>query len=191
MSRPRWCRRHDRYDNTRQGCAPISSDCTPEFATTGRGADRGQTRSDPALYGRYIRGMSTRHRPLHRALWRTAVASGVLLAACHRAPPVSASAGLAAPQDINALRASIQSRVAQVPGAFVGIYYRNLGQPRDTLAINADTSFHAASTMKIGVMIQLFQDIDAGTVSLDQRLVLQNRFASIVNGSPYRLDPKE
>jgi beta-lactamase class A len=135
--------------------------------------------------------MFSRHHTLYRALWRAGVASGVLVAACHRAPPVSAAAALATPQDINALRASIESRVAQVPGAFVGIYYQNLGHPDDTLAMNADTSFHAASTMKVGVMIELFRDIDAGKVSLDQSLVLQNRFASIVDGSPYTLDPKD
>jgi beta-lactamase class A len=135
--------------------------------------------------------MPNRHHTAHRSLWRAALAIALLVPACHRASPISSSAALAIPRDIDALRARIQTRVAQVPGAFAGIYYRNLGQPDDTLAINADSSFHAASTMKIGVMIQLFQEIDSGKVSLDQSLVLQNRFVSIVDGSPYALDPKD
>jgi beta-lactamase class A len=141
------------------------------------------------IYASYIRRMSNRHRAAYRALWCTTVAGGALVTACHSAPPVNSSAALAAPQDITGLRANIESRVAQVPGTVVGVYYRNLGRAGDTLALNADTTFHAASTMKIGVMIQLFRDVDAGTVSLDQTLVLENRFVSIVDGSPYTLDP--
>jgi beta-lactamase class A len=123
--------------------------------------------------------------------WAVLGAGGVLGVACHRRSTEPAAVAPAPVHDATPLGARLAQRVAEVRGAFVGIYYRNLGRPGDTLAINADSSFHAASTMKIGVMIQLFRDVDAGAVSLDQRLLLQNRFASIVDGSPYILDPKD
>ncbi|MCX5760832.1 MAG: class A beta-lactamase-related serine hydrolase [Gemmatimonadetes bacterium] len=58
----------------------------------------------------------------------------------------------------------------------------------DTLAVNATTRFHAASTMKVPVMIELFRRHDAGTLRLDSTVLLRNQFTSIVDGSPFTLD---
>ena len=85
----------------------------------------------------------------------------------------------------------LEAQVHGVAGAFAGIYYRNLLSAGDTIAIDADSIFHAASTMKIAVMIQLFREVDAGELSLDQTVVVRNQFASIVDGTPYTLDPKD
>ena len=85
------------------------------------------------------------------------------------------------------LRTRIAERVAQVPAAQVAVSYRDLGRP-DSLDMDADVDFHAASTMKIPVMIEVLRAVDAGRLSLDQRVLLVNRFHSIVDGSPYRLD---
>ena len=57
-----------------------------------------------------------------------------------------------------------------------------------SLAIGADEPFHAASTMKVPVMIELFREADAGTLSLDEPLPVRNEFHSIVDGSVYQLD---
>src|SRR5689334_9267917 len=88
---------------------------------------------------------------------------------------------------IDSLRASIGSRIAEVKGATVGVAFRNLATG-DTLFIGADESFHAASTMKVPVMIELFRRIDAGGMSLDQGILLINQFRSIADGSSYSLD---
>ena len=48
-----------------------------------------------------------------------------------------------------------------------------------SLAIGADEPFHAASTMKVPVMIELFREADAGTLSLDEPLPVRNEFHSI------------
>jgi beta-lactamase class A len=87
----------------------------------------------------------------------------------------------------DSLAERIQARIAQEPAAQVGLAYIDLAS-RDTLFINADSSFHAASTMKVPVMIELFRRAVAGSFAMDQRLMLVNRFASIVDGSPYALD---
>jgi beta-lactamase class A len=93
----------------------------------------------------------------------------------------------ARPQSLEALTARIERRIATVPGAVVGVAYRDL-ETGDTVYINADSSFHAASTMKVPVMIELFRAFDAGRLRPDQRIVLGNQFKSIVDGSPYSLD---
>jgi beta-lactamase class A len=54
--------------------------------------------------------------------------------------------------------------------------------------INPDDVFHAASTMKVPVMIELFREAEAGTLSLDELLPIRNEFHSIVDGSVYTLD---
>lgn len=53
--------------------------------------------------------------------------------------------------------------------------------------IDADIRMHAASTMKVPVLIQLARQVDAGVVSWDDSLVLRNEFSSIVDGSAYQL----
>src|SRR3989454_359827 len=64
------------------------------------------------------------------------------------------------------VRAQIETRIAQTPARAVGLYYRDL-TTGDSLTVGAATRFHAASTMKLPVMIQLFRDRDAGLLSLE------------------------
>ncbi|HJQ66458.1 MAG TPA: serine hydrolase [Gemmatimonadales bacterium] len=92
-----------------------------------------------------------------------------------------------AAQGLDSLRARIDARIAQAPAVAVGVYFRDLGSG-DTLLVNGNTRFHAASTMKIPVMIQLFRDRDAGRLSLTDSMVVRNEFRSIVDSSPYSLD---
>lgn len=84
----------------------------------------------------------------------------------------------------------VAARVASVPGAFAGIYLRTPGDSTEW-AINADSVFHAASTMKLPVMIEYFRQVDEGKFTTDEVIRLENRFASIVDGSTYALDPGE
>jgi beta-lactamase class A len=82
----------------------------------------------------------------------------------------------------------IEARIRQEPGAQVGLAYIDLASG-DSLFLNADSSFHAASTMKVPVMIELFRRSVSGSFRMDQGLMLVNQFASIVDGSAYALDP--
>ena len=75
----------------------------------------------------------------------------------------------------------------EASGATVGLYYRDLASG-DSLAYAADLRFHAASTMKVPVMAQVFRDRDAGLLAVDDSLVVTRTFASLVDGSPYDLD---
>jgi beta-lactamase class A len=94
---------------------------------------------------------------------------------------------LALSQSRDSVVEKIQARISAEPGAQVGIAYVDLASG-DTLFLNADTSFHAASTMKVPVMIELFRRANTGSFRMDQGLLMVNQFASIVDGSPYSLD---
>jgi beta-lactamase class A len=83
------------------------------------------------------------------------------------------------------LRARIQKIIA-ASSADVAVVFQQVNSPRD-LTIEPDTPFHAASTMKIPVMIELFRQADVGTLSLDEPLAVKNEFHSIVDGSVFQL----
>jgi beta-lactamase class A len=93
-----------------------------------------------------------------------------------------------AAQDFGAaLRERVVSRVNEVPGASVGVVFAEVGGGA-AFQVNPDSVFHAASTMKVPVMIEYFRGIDAGRIRRDQDLLLGTEFRSIVDGSPYSLD---
>jgi len=98
-----------------------------------------------------------------------------------------AAALVVAAQSQDSLLQKIQARIAEDSGAFVGLAYLDPGSA-DTLFLNADTSFHAASTMKVPVMIELFRRANTASFRMDQGLLMVNQFASLVDGSPYTLD---
>jgi beta-lactamase class A len=92
-------------------------------------------------------------------------------------------AGPALPSDVVA---EIQ-RAIKASGADVAVAFRTL-DGRDELLIQPDVSFHAASTMKVPVLIELFRQARAGALSLDDRIPVVNQFHSIVDGSAFTLD---
>jgi beta-lactamase class A len=53
---------------------------------------------------------------------------------------------------------------------------------------NADHYMHAASTMKLAVLLAVFRQIEHGELSLDSPVHVRNRFTSIVNQEPFMLD---
>lgn len=85
------------------------------------------------------------------------------------------------------LAASVASRVNELQRATVAVVFAEVGGGA-AFSINPDSVFHAASTMKVPVMIEYFRAIDAGRLTREQDLLLGTRFRSIVDGSPYALD---
>lgn len=92
--------------------------------------------------------------------------------------------------DVATVRAQLIARIAQVPGAQVGISVQDLASNR-RLNINGDTVMHAASTMKVPVLFALFREFERGRLKATQTLLLQNRFTSIVDQSTYTLNPND
>jgi beta-lactamase class A len=61
-------------------------------------------------------------------------------------------------------------------------------QTKETLLINERVSVHAASTMKLPVMMEIFRLVEAEKLSLREPIAIKNRFYSIVDGSEFRLN---
>jgi beta-lactamase class A len=85
------------------------------------------------------------------------------------------------------LEGLLRARIAQ-DSATVGVLYRDPTR-RELVGIGHQTRFHAASTMKVPVLIELARQVDRGELRWDERLTVRNEFRSIVDGSPYHLDP--
>jgi beta-lactamase class A len=98
----------------------------------------------------------------------------------------SITKGLSAQGD--SLRARLEQRIASTPGAVVGLYFKSLSSG-ELVTIAPDSSFHAASTMKVPVMIEFFRQVERGGLSADQPVLLVNEFSSIVDGSPFSVAP--
>ena len=75
-------------------------------------------------------------------------------------------------------------------GQTIAVAYADL---RDgaTFFRNEREVFHAASTMKVPVMLGIFEAVSRGALRLEQPVPVRNEFASIFDGSPYRLNPKD
>jgi beta-lactamase class A len=115
--------------------------------------------------------------------------------ACSR--PCSAQAhtiALSPRAAVGSVAASVDERLAadilariQKSGADVGIALRTLDGKLEWFS-RADDVFHAASTMKVPVMIELFHQVREGKLKLDDTLTIKNEFHSLVDGSIYTLD---
>jgi len=88
---------------------------------------------------------------------------------------------------LGTLRQRLAARIARAPARAVALYYRSLARP-DSLPLDANLRFHAASTMKVPVMIQIFRDADAGLLRLDDSLGVHATFPSLLDRSPFDVD---
>lgn len=84
------------------------------------------------------------------------------------------------------LKEKMQARLKTVEGEF-GVAFKDL-QTQETLFINEHENFHAASTMKTPVMIEIFKQAKAKKFKLTDSILVKNEFKSIVDGSPFKLD---
>ena len=84
------------------------------------------------------------------------------------------------------LKQDIRNKLAPVNGNFaVAFIDLKTGQ---TLFINEKENFHAASTMKTPVMIEVFKQAKAKKFAMSDSILLKNTFKSIIDGSPFSLD---
>jgi beta-lactamase class A len=103
-------------------------------------------------------------------------------------PPAAGTVPAAASIDSKVI-AAIQDRVAK-SGADVGIAFETL-DGRLIWSSRGDDVFHAASTMKIPVMIELFHQVREGKVKFTDSLPIKNEFHSLVDGSVFALKPSD
>ncbi len=81
----------------------------------------------------------------------------------------------------------LDALVGSYPEAVVAVAVRD---PENEVSWdrNPDRSFHAASTMKVPVMIEVYRQAELGRLSLDHQLPVVNSFRSIVDGSNYKIE---
>lgn len=84
---------------------------------------------------------------------------------------------------------NIKATLAQEKGTFA-MTFIDL-QTKQMLVINEHENFHAASTMKTPVMIEVFKQVAAGKLSLQQMVTVKNEFRSIVDSSTYSLNASD
>jgi beta-lactamase class A len=87
---------------------------------------------------------------------------------------------------LNKLKDQISSKLAEQPGDFA-VAFKDL-TTGDSILINEQTFFHAASTMKTPVMIEVYNQAAAGAFSLNDSITLKNEFKSIVDSSTFSLN---
>lgn len=87
---------------------------------------------------------------------------------------------------LTALKENIQDSLA-INKAHFGIAYKDL-QTGETILLNDKDHFHAASTMKTPVLVELFKQAAAGKFSMADSIEIKNSFRSIADGSEYTLD---
>ncbi len=92
-------------------------------------------------------------------------------------------------KEMEELKKEIESRLA-IPNAHFGIVLKDL-QSGDSIFINANRSFHAASTMKTPVLAELFKQAASGKFSMEDSISIRNSFKSIVDSSDFSLDPND
>ncbi|HYH85073.1 MAG TPA: serine hydrolase [Pyrinomonadaceae bacterium] len=88
------------------------------------------------------------------------------------------------------LEAKIRALVAASGAETVGVAFRDLGSGREVM-INPTVSFHAASTMKVPVMLEVYRQAREGRLKLDGAVPVKNEFKSIADGSAFSVSPAD
>lgn len=94
--------------------------------------------------------------------------------------------GLASAAD---LRAVIEGHIKEFEAETAAVYYE--APDGSTFTYNPDVVMHAASTMKVPVMMEAFHQSESGKLNLDQKVPVKNEFASIMDGSLFKLTKEE
>ncbi len=84
-----------------------------------------------------------------------------------------------------ATKRDIRHELSKEDGKFA-VAFKDLSTG-ETLMMHADEMFHAASTMKTPVMIQVFRDVAEGKLLLTDSITVKNTFHSVVDGSNFSL----
>ena len=99
-------------------------------------------------------------------------------------------AGAAGDRGASGLEQRLKEVIRESGAETVAVAFRDLDAGTELL-INPDQSFHAASTMKVRVMIEIYRQAEAGNFSIQDQLAIKNDFKSIVDGSHYTLSPDD
>jgi beta-lactamase class A len=94
-----------------------------------------------------------------------------------------------APGD-DSLQAKIEGLIRESKAESVAVSFRDLATAEE-IHVRPDETFHAASTLKLAVMAEVYRQAEAGTLALDDRIAIKTEFTSIADGSKFTLDPED
>jgi len=98
----------------------------------------------------------------------------------------AADAGVAVPAyDATALRSALLARVSEVPGEVSAVVLDLETGARIDIA--GDVVKHAASTMKVPVLVELFRQMAEGRYALEDPIQVRTTFTSLADGSEFTL----
>jgi beta-lactamase class A len=120
--------------------------------------------------------------------WKFLLAAGLL---CFCIPLESAGSNFLrrpSARDTKALVEKLEKAIAN-SGAEVSVAFDDL-ETFERFFINP-VEMHAASLMKVPVMVEVFKQAEQGKFSLDEKIVVTNEFKSIVDGSLFSLKAVE
>jgi beta-lactamase class A len=100
---------------------------------------------------------------------------------------VAAKTPQGAQSSLDKAKSEVEKLIAASGAEQVGVAVYD-PETKQSLLINERASFHAASTMKLPVMMEVFRRSDRKKVPLNEPVEVKNQFFSIVDGSEYRLD---
>jgi beta-lactamase class A len=84
------------------------------------------------------------------------------------------------------LNARLQEIGAQYSVAAIGVAVHDYASAT-AYAFNPDRWFHAASTIKVAILVAVAAAVDDGRFHLSSRLAVRNRFLSAADGDPYQI----
>src|SRR5213592_4474657 len=87
----------------------------------------------------------------------------------------------------NGLHEEVEALALRNKARAIGVALHDL-ETGFRFSFRGDRWFHAASTIKVAVLLALFRAVDEGRVRLDDSLHVRNRFFSAANGSPFQLN---
>ena len=86
----------------------------------------------------------------------------------------------------NGLQEELESLALKSRARAIGVALHDL-ETGLRFSLRGDRWFHAASTIKVAVLLAVFRAADEGRYRLDDSLHLRNRFFSVADGSHFRL----
>ncbi len=85
------------------------------------------------------------------------------------------------------LEEEIERIATQAKAKQVAVAYYDYETERE-FSYRGDEWFHAASTIKVPVLVGVFGAIENGQLTPESRVHVRNRFFSVVDGAPYRIE---
>ncbi len=92
-----------------------------------------------------------------------------------------------AQREASDLQNRLETLVSKYPHATIAVSVRDPSGEMST-DINGDSLIHAASTMKVPVLIEIYRQAAAGRFALGDSIAVTNEFTSIYDGSTFAVD---